>query len=60
MLTLLVNGEELCDPLGDKNVWGTLFELPQELPQEGIVMLATKVWTRRERERESVCVCVCV
>jgi len=42
-----VNGIELCDPLGDRNVWGTLFELPQEIPSEGIVMLATKVMGSR-------------
>jgi len=43
VLTLLVNGIELCDPLGDRNVWGTLFELPEEIPSEGIIMLATKL-----------------
>ena len=29
-----------CDPLGDKNVWGTLFELKQE---QEVIMIATKV-----------------
>lgn len=29
-----------CDPLGDQNVWGTLFELEQE---QNIIMLSTKV-----------------
>ena len=33
-------GAAPCDPLGDKNVWGTLFELKQE---QDVIMIATKV-----------------
>ena len=43
LLTLLVNGLELCDPLGDRNVWGSLFELTEEGLNHGAIMLATKV-----------------
>ena len=30
-----------CDPLGDQNVWGTVFQLKDPVPE--IIMLATKV-----------------
>ena len=43
LLTLLVNGLELCDPLGDKNVWGSIFNLTEERLDKGAIMLATKV-----------------
>ena len=43
LLTLLVNGLELCDPLGDKSVWGSVFELTSDRLQNGSIMLTTKV-----------------
>ena len=46
LLTLLVNGVELCDPLGDKNVWGSMFNITEDgLRDYGAIMLATKVST---------------
>ena len=36
-----LNGVSYCDPLGDLNVWGTMFQLPGIVPE--IIMLATKV-----------------
>ena len=43
LLTLLVNGLELCDPLGDKTVWGSIFKLDSTRINNGAIMLATKV-----------------
>ena len=43
LLTLLVNGLELCDPLGDKSVWGSVFELTSDRLEHGSIMLTTKV-----------------
>ena len=43
LLTLQVNGVELCDPLGDKNVWGSIFELNEERLGQKAILLATKV-----------------
>ena len=43
--TLPVNylsGVTICQNLADYNVWGTLFELPQELTN-GVVMISTKM-----------------
>ena len=45
LLTLVVNGVELCDPLGDKTVWGSIFELNETRINKGAIMLATKVIT---------------
>lgn len=49
LLTLQINGLELCDPLGDKTVWGSIFELTQDRLDQRAIMLATKVrlwlWT---------------
>lgn len=36
-----LTGVNYCDPLGDQNVWGTVFQLQQPVPE--IIMLATKV-----------------
>ena len=36
-----LNNVGYCDPLGDQNVWGTVFQLQQ--PVQEIIMLATKV-----------------
>jgi hypothetical protein len=38
-----LTGVTYCDPLGDKNVWGTMFKLPDPVPE--VIMLATKVGT---------------
>ena len=58
VLTLLANDEALCDPLGDDNVWGTLFPVTE--PQDNsIILLTTKVSTFIDSEQR-VCVCVCV
>jgi nicastrin len=43
LLTLQVNGVELCDPLGDKNVWGSIFELNEERLGQKAILLATKL-----------------
>ena len=40
-----MNGVELCDPLGDKTVWGSIFELNRTRLDNGAIMLATKVNT---------------
>ena len=48
---MYINGIEVCDPLGDKTVWGSMFRLEEERISNGSIMLATKV---------SVCVCVCL
>lgn len=50
LLIPYVNGLELCDPLGDKTVWGSMFKLEKERISNGSIMLATKV----------SCVCVCM
>ena len=39
-----MNGLALCDPLGDKTVWGSIFELSEERLSQRAIMLATKVW----------------
>ena len=50
LLTLLVNGLELCDPLGDKNVWGSLSNLTEEqLGNGGAIMLTAKVKAAYQR-----------
>ena len=36
-----LNNVGYCDPLGDQNVWGTVFQLTE--PVQEIIMLATKV-----------------
>ena len=36
-----LNNVAYCDPLGDQNVWGTMFQL--KAPVKDIIMLATKV-----------------
>ena len=36
----------LCDPLGDFNVWGTLFDL-RDSNSDDIILLATKVHVYR-------------
>jgi nicastrin len=43
LLTNMVNGLVLCDPLGDRSVWGSVFELTEEGLGEGAIMLATKL-----------------
>lgn len=40
---MYVNGIEVCDPLGDKTVWGSMFKLEEERINTGSIMLATKV-----------------
>ena len=37
-----LNGERFCDPLEDNNVWGSLFNLTDDVNSE-VIMLATKV-----------------
>ena len=34
---------EFCQPLGDQNVWGTLYPITDPLKEPEVVMLATKV-----------------
>ena len=34
---------EFCQPLGDLNVWGTLYPIKEPLEEPEVVMLATKV-----------------
>jgi nicastrin len=43
LLTNQVNGVQLCDPLGDQNVWGSIFNLTEERLGRGAIMLATKL-----------------
>ena len=46
--TVITNlGAAQCDPLGDQNVWSTLFELDSS---KGIIMIATKVIASVMRE----------
>ena len=37
-----LNNVGYCDPLGDQNVWGTMFRLQESMSDE-VIMLATKV-----------------
>lgn len=42
LLIPLLNGIGVCDPLGDNNVWGTLFQLT-EGSLDDVILLTTKV-----------------
>lgn len=35
--------DDFCQPLGDQNVWGTLYTIKEPLKEREVVMLATKV-----------------
>ena len=42
MLSTNIVGE-FCQPLGDQNVWGTLYPIKEPLAEKEVVMVAAKV-----------------
>ena len=46
MIMLFCSADEFCQPLGDMNVWGTLYPIKKN---KEVVMLATKVTTNNAK-----------